>query len=41
MATLASERKQFITPGLISWLMMIGILLTIGLVSAFEFLPRV
>ncbi len=36
MATVTSENKPFITPGMISWLLMIFILLGIGLVTAFE-----
>ena len=36
MATLAPENKSTITPGLISWFLMIAILLIVGLVAAFE-----
>lgn len=37
MTTIApTQNKPLITPGFISWLLMIGVLLTIGLVTAFE-----
>ena len=36
MATLTTERKSFMSPGMLSWLLMISILLIVGLISAFE-----
>lgn len=36
MATLTIERKPFFTPGMIAWLGLIGVLLVVGLVSAFQ-----
>ncbi len=40
MATLVSERKPLITPGFISWMLLVLVLLGVGLVSAFEVFTR-